>query len=77
MVVVLRSAFEGKAIQGRRDKHDDWTDRSPCHLFFDFENFEYHVKPVLREWWLYYNGGFLCAFPYSVPDAVHVREVLP
>jgi hypothetical protein len=50
MIAVLQAAKAGKQIQFRWHSTAEWKDMSK--LVWDFENYNYRVKPEPREWWI-------------------------
>lgn len=85
MIAVLTAAKEGKRIQYKRHEFNEWYDNNDSR--WNFEMFEYRVKPEPREWWaeIYSTNkkyGVLYptkeeahdrGYPYEI---VHVREVI-
>jgi len=45
MIKVLQAHKEGKTIETKRIGRGEWTEVSPC---WNFQEFEYRVKPVPR-----------------------------
>lgn len=59
MIAVLTAAKEGKKIQSKRNNRAEWYENT-CPVW-NFEGFDYRVKPEPREWWI--AGGFNPPYP--------------
>lgn len=96
MIAVIQAFKVGKAIQWREQycgKVFEWKD-IPCNTnpfesvpFFNFNSYEYRIKPEPREFWMKINLGESRGYAYTSAEAVvahgfrpeeciHVREVI-
>lgn len=81
---VMLAFAEGQRVQRRRWACSDWSDWVGCVPAWDWETFEYRVKPKPREWWVSVNeqGEAICVrsekpnMAGGVCDHVKVREVM-
>lgn len=89
MIAVIAAHRDGKALEWRDISRpaDQWRSCQPSGVSWDFNRWEYRIKPEPREWWISVRGGSTHHFAFYnresaaasmlTSEVIHVREVLP